>query len=316
MKIGMVMDPISGINIKKDSSFAMLLAARARGHELYYMEQADLYLELDRPCAGMRPLEVQDDPAGWFDLGSVQDLPLTDLDLILMRKDPPVDNEYLVTTWILEHAQRLGVTVVNDPKALRDANEKIHCTWFPQLMAPTVITADGERVKDFLGQHGDIILKPLHSMGGDSIFRIGREDPNLSVILESMTAHGRRSIMAQKHIPAILDGDKRILMINGEAVPYALARIPATGETRGNLAAGGSARARELSTRDREICTAVGPVLRDMGLYFAGLDVIGDYLTEINVTSPTCIRELDQAFDLDIAGELIDSLVRHIQTQH
>lgn len=313
MKVGIVMDPIAGINIRKDSSFAMLLAARSRSCELFYMEQSDLYLDMNKPRAHMRPLEVVDDPDRWFALGADEDRPLTDLDIVLMRKDPPMDADYLVTTWILEQAQHQGVMVVNDPRSLRDANEKIFCTWFAELMSPSLITSSAERLRAFVALHGDVIVKPLHSMGGDSIFRLGPKDPNLSVILETMTRRGRIHIMAQKYIPAISEGDKRILLINGEAVPYALARIPASGETRGNLAAGGSARGQPLDDSDRRICDQVGPVLKRKGLWFVGLDVIGDYLTEINVTSPTCIRELDREYDLDIGGQLIDVLITHRQ---
>lgn len=309
MKIGIVMDPISGINIHKDSSFAMLLAAQSRGCELFYLEQPDLYLDMASARARMRSIQVEDNAQDWCQLGEYEDRPLTDLDIVLMRKDPPMDSEYLVTTYILEQAQNQGVMIVNDPRSLRDANEKIFCTWFSGLMAPTVITQRVDQLRRFLSEHKDIILKPLHSMGGDSIFRVDSEDPNLPVILEIMTRHGRRYIMAQKYVPEISAGDKRILMINGEPVPYALARIPVPGETRGNLAAGGLARAQELSGRDREICQRVGPVLQEKGLIFAGLDVIGDFLTEINVTSPTCIRELDKAYGLDIAGDLIDCLL-------
>jgi glutathione synthase len=313
MKVGIVMDPISGINIKKDSSFAMLLAAQARGCELYYMEQADLYLDMATARARMHPVEVEDNPDHWFRLGDAADRPLTDLDIVLMRKDPPMDADYLVTTWILEQAQHQGVMVVNDPRSLRDANEKMFCTWFSGLMAPTLITPSDERLRAFIAEHADVIVKPLHSMGGDSIFRLTMEDPNLSVILETITRRGHSHVMAQKYIADIVHGDKRILLINGVAVPWALARIPASGETRGNLAAGGQARGQALTDQDRNICERVGPVLKKKGLWFVGLDVIGDYLTEINVTSPTCIRELDRAFDLDIGGQLIDALIAHRQ---
>ncbi len=309
MKIGIVMDPIKGINIDKDSSFAMLLAAQARQCELFYMELPDLYLQQAEARARLRTLAVTDSRDGWYRLEEPEDRPLAELDIILMRKDPPVDQEYLVATYILEQAARQGVMVVNNPRSLRDANEKIFCTRFPELMAPTLISRDRSLLRDFLRQHGEIILKPLHNMGGASIFLIRQGEPNLSVILETMTDHGQHFIMAQRFIPGIADGDKRILMINGEPVPFALARTPAAGETRGNLAAGGSARAQPLSARDREICSAVGPLLRDTGLWFTGLDVIGDFLTEINVTSPTCIRELDRACQLDIAGDLIEFLM-------
>lgn len=309
MKIGIVMDPISGINIKKDSSFAMLLAAQSRQCDLYYMELRDLYLDQEIARATMQSLQVEDKPERWFQLDQKKDLPLSDLDIILMRKDPPVDAEYMVASYILEQAQHQGVRVVNDPRSLRDANEKMFCLWFPELMSHTLVTSQASQIRKFLQQHEDIIIKPLHSMGGDSIFRLTRDDKNIPVIIESMTRRGQVNIMAQKTIPEISAGDKRILMINGKAVPYALARIPTAGETRGNLAAGGTAKAQALSDRDREISERVAPTLIEKGLWFVGLDVIGDYLTEINVTSPTCIRELDAACDLDIAGDLIDSLL-------
>ncbi len=309
MKIGIIMDPIQRIKIDKDSSFAMLLAAQVRDCDLYYMEQSDLYLDQDQACGSCRSIRVVDDPSHWFDLGEREQRPLSDLDIILMRKDPPVDADYLSATYMLERAQQQGVRVVNDPRSLRDVNEKLYCLNFPELMTATIVSSDPQCLRDFLAKHTDIIIKPLHSMGGDSIYRLTQSDTNLSVILESMTRRGQHAVMAQKTIPEISDGDKRILMINGKPVSHALARIPQTGETRGNLAAGGSAKARPLNQRDREICERVGPTLVEKGLYFVGLDVIGDYLTEINVTSPTCIRELDRACDLDIAGDLIDSLM-------
>ena len=286
----------------------MLLAAQARDCELYYMEQSDLYLDQATACASLRPIRVMDDASHWFDLAGRDDRRLADLDVILMRKDPPVDADYLSTTYILEQAQQQGARVINDPRSLRDVNEKLFCLNFADLMTATCVSSHAQRLREFLDQHGDIIIKPLHSMGGDSIFRLTQSDNNLSVILESMTRHGQHAVMAQKTIPAIRDGDKRILMINGKPVSHALARIPRSGETRGNLAAGGTARAQPLSDRDREICDRVGPTLVEKGLHFVGLDVIGDYLTEINVTSPTCIRELDRACDLDIAADFIDSL--------
>ena len=310
--IGIVMDPISEITIKKDSSFAMLLAAQAKGWSLYYMEQQDLFLQQGIVSASMKPLQVTENSEHWYQLGNSQTLPLADLDVILMRKDPPFDMEYIYSTYLLEQAQAAGVLVVNNPQSLRDANEKLFTAWFPQCCPATLVTRQANLIRDFQRQHGDIILKPLDGMGGTSIFRVKQDDPNFSVIIETLTNHGRTSIMAQQFIPEISDGDKRILMINGEPVPYALARIPAKGETRGNLAAGGHAEGRPLTERDRWICQQVGPTLREKGLLFVGLDVIGDYLTEINVTSPTCIRELDQQFNLDIAGDLMTSIEQQL----
>lgn len=312
-RIGIVMDPISTINIKKDSSFAMLLAAQAKGWQISYMEQQDLFLHQGVVSASMRALSVKEDPNDWYQLGESQIKPLSELDVILMRKDPPFDMEYIYSTYLLEQAQAAGVLIVNNPQSLRDANEKLYTAWFPQCCPETLVTRQSHLIRDFLAQHQDIILKPLDGMGGASIFRIKKDEPNISVIIETLTEHGRKSVMAQSYIPEIIHGDKRILMINGEPVPYALARIPAQGETRGNLAAGGRAEGRPLTEQDRWICQQVGPVLREKGLIFVGLDVIGDYLTEINVTSPTCIRELDKQFELNIANDLMDRIEQQLQ---
>lgn len=307
-KIGIVMDSIQAINTKKDSSFAMLLAAQARGWQIFYMQQADLFLRDGQVLASMAALSVQDDPYDWYQLGDPQIAPLHSLDAILMRKDPPFDMEYIYSTYLLEQAQSQGVLIVNDPQSLRDANEKLFTAWFPQCCPPTLVTRQKSLMREFQEQHSDIIIKPLDGMGGASIFRVMQGDPNFSVIVETLTDNGKKSVMVQQYLPAIKDGDKRILLINGEPVPFALARIPAAGETRGNLAAGGRAEGRELTERDRWICQQVGPKLREKGLIFVGLDVIGDYLTEINVTSPTCIRELDRLYDLDIAGDLMNAI--------
>jgi glutathione synthase len=308
IKLGMVMDSIQKINIKKDTSFAMLLEAQARGWELHYMELNDLYLRNGRAYARTRTLTVQRDPQRWFEFHLEQDMPLDELDVILMRKDPPFDQEYIYATYLLERAENLGVYVVNKPQSLRDANEKLFTAWFPQCCAETLVAREPERIRHFLHEQEEIILKPLDGMGGTSIFRLRRGDPNLSVILETMTRYNTRYVMAQKYLPEIVDGDKRILLVNGEAVPYALARIPAAGETRGNLAAGGRAEGRKLTERDWWIAKQVGPTLREKGLVFAGIDVIGDTLTEINVTSPTCVQELDREFGLNIAGMLMDHI--------
>ncbi len=308
LQLGMVMDPIGSIRIKKDSSFAMLLAAQRRGFALWYMELGDLYLRDGRTHAHQRRIAVEDKPGGWWRVLEERDAPLAALDLILMRKDPPVDAEYLAATHLLARAEAEGVRVVNRPRALRDCNEKLATAWFPQCCAPTLATCDMARLRGFLAEQDRIVLKPLDAMGGASIFVLAGGDPNTGVILETMTAHGTRTIMAQRYLPEIAQGDKRILLIEGEPVPYALARIPQAGETRGNLAAGGRGEGVALSERDRWICAEVGPTLKAMGLAFVGLDVIGDYLTEINVTSPTCIRELDALYGLDIAGQLLDAV--------
>jgi glutathione synthase len=306
------MDPISAITIKKDSSFAMLLAAQAKGWYLYYMEQQDLFLDQGIVSAEMKPLRVFEDTEKWYEVDESQTRPLADLDAILMRKDPPFDMEYIYSTYLLEQAQAAGVLIVNNPRSLRDANEKLYTAWFPQCCPPTLVTRQKHLIREFHQQHKDIILKPLDGMGGASIFRVKQNDPNLSVIIETLADHGKKSVMVQKFIPEIIEGDKRILMINGEPIPYALARIPAEGETRGNLAAGGRAEGRPLTERDRWICQQVGPTLRKKGLLFVGLDVIGNYLTEINVTSPTCIRELDTQFNLNIAADLMNCIEQQL----
>jgi len=310
LKIGVVMDPIGAIKPTKDSTFAMLLAAQRRGWSLSYMELGDLMLRDGEPLGWMRHLSVRDDPIDWYALQTDRLRPLSELDLILMRKDPPVDGEYLYATQMLELAEAAGTMVVNKPQALRDANEKLYTAWFPQCTPPTLVTRSAAEIRNFLAGQGDIILKPLHGMGGHAVFRLHSSDHNIAVVIETLTQLGSRYVMAQRYLPEIRDGDKRILMIDGEPVPYALARVPAPGETRGNLAAGGSGVGVPLGERDRWICAQVGPALREKGLLFVGLDVIGDYLTEINVTSPTCIRELDALYGLDIAGQFLDCLAR------
>jgi glutathione synthase len=307
IRLGVVMDPIDAIKIHKDSTFAMLLAAQRRGWRLSYMEQADLSLHQDRPMGRMRPLVVMDDAQCWFHLGEAVQEPLRSLAIILMRKDPPFDMEYVMSTYILEYAEARGVLVVNRPASLRDANEKLFALHFAECCPPSRVTRCANELRDFYYEQGDIILKPLDGMGGASIFRVRVGDPNLSVIIETLTDNGRRYIMAQRFIPEICNGDKRVLLVDGVPVPYALARIPAPGETRGNLAAGGHGVGVALSPRDRWIAERVGPELRHRGILFAGLDIIGDYLTEINVTSPTCIRELEREFGLDIAGQFLDA---------
>lgn len=312
VRLGVVMDPIKDISFKKDSSLAMLLSAQARGWSLFYMEQQDLYQHAGEVRARMRPLKVFNDADCWFELGEELDEPLGDLNVILMRKDPPFDNEFLYSTYLLEQAENAGSLVVNRAQSLRDCNEKLFATLFPQCTPATVVSRRADVLRKFAEEHGDVILKPLDGMGGSSIFRHMKGDPNLSVILETLTAHGTQQIMAQKYLPAIKDGDKRILMIDGEPVPYSLARIPAAGETRGNLAAGGRGVAQPLTEKDRWIAEQVGPELRKRGLLFVGLDVIGEHLTEINVTSPTCIREIDNAYDTKIGDQLMDAIAQKL----
>jgi len=306
LKIGVVMDPIGNINFKKDSSLAMLLEAQSRGWQLFYMEQTDLYLQHEVARAKMRPLKVFNDAQHWFELHDDEDHPLDSLDAILMRKDPPFDMNYIYSTYLLEKAEDQGTLIINKAQSLRDANEKLFTNYFPQCMPPTLVTSNAEHIKAFYQEHNDIILKPLDGMGGASVFRIKQGDSNLSVIIETLTEHQTKLTMVQRFIPEISQGDKRILLINGEAIPYALARIPAKGETRANLAAGGEGIGIELTKRDRWICEQVAPTLKKKGLIFVGIDVIGDYLTEINVTSPTCIRELDKQYNINISAHLMD----------
>jgi len=313
VRVGIIMDPIAQIAFKKDSSLAMLLAAQARDWTLFYMEQRDLYQLGNQARARMSPLRVFNDSQHWFEKDGEIDAALADLDVILMRKDPPFNSEYVYATYLLELAEKAGTLVVNRPQSLRDCNEKFFATQFPQCTPPTLVSRRSDILREFAREHRDIILKPLDEMGGASIFRHREGDPNLSVILEVLTEHGSRQIMAQRYIPAIKDGDKRILMIDGDPIPYCLARTPAAGETRGNLAAGGRGVAQPLSDRDREIAAIVGPELRKRGLLFVGLDVIGDYLTEINITSPTCIREIDNAFDTRIGEQLMDAIAAKLQ---
>jgi glutathione synthase len=314
LKLGIVMDPVESIKTSKDTSFAMLLAAQRRDWPLYYMQQTDIYMTDSTAMAQVQRIAVTDSAENWYQAEAPHNIELASLDVILMRKDPPFDMEYITSTYILEMAERTGTLIVNRPASLRDANEKMFITHFPQCCAPMMVTSGPAMIRRFMAEHKDIIVKPLDGMGGESIFRLTPEDPNISVILETITHRGRKTVMAQRFIPEITtQGDKRILLINGEPVPYALARIPATGETRGNLAAGGSGVGVELSERDRWICEQVGPTLRKMGILFAGIDVIGDYLTEINITSPTCVRELDKQFGLDIAGDLMVRIEQQLE---
>jgi len=315
VRLGIVMDPIAAITPYKDTSLAMLLAASRRGWELHYYELGDLHLVNGEAWGRGRALTVRDDNANWFSLGEARDEPLERLDLILMRKDPPFDGEYLYATHILEQAEQQGVSVVNSPRGLRDANEKLFTAWFPQCCAPTIVDADATRIKAFIKAQGKAVLKPLDGMGGRSIFVLTHGDPNTTVVIDTLSDDGRRLVMAQRFLPEISAGDKRILVIDGTPVDFALARIPAHGETRGNLAAGGRGTAVPLTPRDRWIVDQVAPKLRTHGLRFVGLDVIGDYLTEVNVTSPTCVRELDTQCELDIASLLLDNLEKGLPSK-
>jgi glutathione synthase len=308
IQLGVSMDPISSIKPKKDSTFAMLLEAQKRGWSLHYMEQTDLFLKKGIVWATMRDLKVKDQLENWFELEKPTTQALHELDIVLMRKDPPANVNYFYTTYLLEHVQAAGTLVVNRPQSLRDVNEKLFTTWFPECCPPTLVTCNLKVLREFLAEQEIIICKPLDSMGGHNIFKLQQTDENTSVVFETLTQGGTQQIMAQRFIPEISQGDKRILMIDGNPVSYALARVPAPGETRGNLAAGGRGSGVKLSPRDRWICDQVGPALRERGLLFVGLDVIGDYLTEINVTSPTCIRELDALYHLNISAQLLDAL--------
>jgi glutathione synthase len=310
LDIGVVMDPIAGINPAKDSTLAMLRAAAARGHRLHYFELDDLRLRDGVARGTARALRVFDDRQRWYELGNSTDVALGDVDVILMRKDPPFDTEYVYATYILERAALAGALVVNRPGSLRDINEKCFTAWFPQCCPPTLVTRSIPGIRDFLREHGRIVVKPLHGMGGRSIFVIAEGDPNANVVCETLTDYGTRYAMAQRYLPEIRDGDKRIILVDGEPVGYALARVPAADDNRGNLVAGATPGVRPLTDRDRWICSQVGPVLRGRGVLFAGLDVIGDYLTEVNVTSPTGIQELRKLAGLDVATDLVTALER------
>jgi len=310
--LGVVMDPIETIKPKKDSTLAMLLAAQKAGWSIVYFRQQDLLVRDGAPLGAGRHLEVRDDSESWFTLGGAWNQGLEQLDVLLMRKDPPFDMEYIYTTYILELAENRGLLVVNKPSSLRDINEKAYTSWFPQCTPPTLVTRSRSELLSFLDEHRRIVLKPFDGMGGRSIFVVTAGELNVNVIIETLTGHGERYTLAQRYIPEIVHGDKRILLIDGEPIDYALARIPAPGESRGNLVMGAKGEGRTLTERDRWLCAQVGPVLRSKGVMFAGLDVIGDYLTEINVTSPTGIRELDRQYGIDIAAKLIAAIGRRL----
>ncbi|TCT24788.1 glutathione synthase [Thermomonas haemolytica] len=308
LDVVVVMDPIAAIKIAKDSTFAMLLEAQRRGHRLHYVRPGGLGVRAGRAAATVAPLQVRDVYGDHFQLGEWAELDFGPGQVVLMRTDPPVDADYLHDTQILGLAQRQGALVVNDPQGLRDFNEKLAALLFPQCCPPTLVSRDAGALKAFVAEHGEAVLKPLDGMGGRSIFRARAGDPNLNVILETLTAGGRHLAMAQRYLPEIAQGDKRILLVDGTPVDYCLARIPQGDEFRGNLAAGGRGEGRPLSERDRWIASQVGPEMQRRGMLFVGLDVIGDYLTEVNVTSPTCIRELDAQFGLNIAGMLFERI--------
>ncbi|MBA2777911.1 glutathione synthase [Billgrantia kenyensis] len=312
LRVGVVMDTIAHLTYKKDTTLAMLWAAQERGWSLHYMEQEDLYLRDGRAHARMRDLTAFRNPDDWYALGAPETRPLAELDVVLMRKDPPVDAHFLNAVHLLGFAEREGVLVVNPTRALLECNEKLFAQQFPQCCTPTLVSCSEPVLRDFHAEHQDVIFKPLDGMGGSGVFHVQPEGRNLGAIIEMLTEHGQRQIMAQRYIPEIKDGDTRILLVEGEPVPYGLARVPMAGETRGNLAAGGTGISRELTSRDHWLIEQVQPMIREKGLMFVGLDVIGDYITEINVTSPTCVREIDDQRGTDIAGLLMDAIARRL----
>ncbi|RUO58904.1 glutathione synthase [Pseudidiomarina marina] len=312
MKLAMIMDPIESVKTYKDTSFRLLLEAQARDYEIYYLTMNDLSLIEGEPMGNARSLQVVDQPTDFYTLGEPTEMNLGSFDVILMRKDPPFDTEFVYATYLLELAERRGALVVNKPQSLRDCNEKLFTAWFSDLTPPTIVTRRAEQIRAFHEQHRDIILKPLDGMGGASIFRVRDDGTNLGVIIETLTNHGQQFAMVQKYLPEIKDGDKRILIIDGEPMPYSLARVPSAGETRGNLAAGGTGRPQPLSESDWEVARQVGPELKRRGLTIVGLDVIGDRVTEINVTSPTCMREIEAAYDINIAAKVFEAIERQL----
>jgi len=313
MKIAFVLDPLDTIKTYKDSSYAMMREAAARGHSLAALQQEDLIWRDGRVLGYARDLSLNSDEKHWYRVGDKQPVPLESFDVVLMRKDPPFDMEYIYSTYLLELAEKQGARVVNSPRAVRDHNEKLAIAKFAQFTVPTLVTRVEPLIRDFLTEHGDIILKPLDGMGGVSVFRLHRQDPNIGVVIETLTHYGRRTVMAQRFIAEIVKGDKRVLVIDGKPVPYSLARIPKQGETRGNLAAGATGVAQPLTARDQEIAEAVGPELKAQGLMLVGLDVIGDYLTEVNVTSPTCMREIADQTGFNVAALMIDALEKAVR---
>jgi glutathione synthase len=309
VRLVVVMDPIEAIKPAKDSTLAILLAAQARGWQLFYAQQKDLWLRDGIAWGHLAPLQVFDDLHTWFALGEAQRARLGEFDVILMRKDPPFDTEYIYTTYILDRAEVQGALVCNRPQGLRDMNEKVYTAWFPECCAPTLITRDMHAMSEFLREHGKAVCKPLHGMGGRSIFVLEQGDKNRNVVFETLTDYGARFAIVQRYLPQIVTGgDNRIILVDGEPVPFALQRIPTPDDHRGNLAAGARAESRPLNERDRWLCSQIGPTLKAAGMVFVGLDVIGDYVTEINVTSPTGIRELNKKHDVDIGAKLVDAI--------
>lgn len=311
--LAVIMDPIQNIHPKKDTTLALLLKAKSRGWDLHYLEMSDLFLKYGAAWGVSRSLSVFEDLYHWFELGEKTEQPLNQFDVILMRKDPPVDMEYMYATYILEQVESNGTLVLNPPATLRDLNEKFYATWFPQCMPPTLVSSSKAKIREFIEEQETAVLKPLAGMGGRGIFKCHAKDPNLNVMVETITQDGTRYVMAQQFLEEIFLGDKRILLIEGEPLPYALARVPKEGDFRGNLAAGGQGRGVFLSDRDRWICDQIGPSLREKKLLLVGIDVIGDYLTEINITSPTCVRELEAAFNMDITGEILDCIEARLE---
>ena len=313
MEFAFVLDPLDSLKAYKDTSVAMMRALQARGHALFALEQSDIFWDSGKTHAHAQPLTVTADDHNWYRAGERLTRPLASFAAVLMRKDPPFDMEYVYSTYLLEAAEAEGARIFNRPRAIRDHNEKMAIAKFTEFVAPTLVTRDAELIGAFIDEHADVILKPLDGMGGVSVFRVRQDDPNRNVIIETVGQHGAKSVMAQRFIPAIADGDKRIILIAGEPVPHALARIPKPGETRGNLAAGGKGVAQPLSRRDREIAEGVGPRLAADGLLVVGLDVIGDYLTEVNVTSPTCFVEITQQSGFDVAGRFAEALEQAVR---
>ena len=316
MKFVFILDPLESIRIYKDSSVAMMREAASRGHQLFVMQRGDLVWKDGVTQGFTRPLVLTGHPESWYEVGEVAAMPLQMFDVVLMRKDPPFDMEYVYSTYLLELAEKQGARIVNSPAGIRDHNEKLSITGFPQFIPPTLVTSQANCIREFLARHGDIVLKPLDGMGGSGIFRLHDADQNTSVIIETVTHHGTRTVMAQRYIPEITLGDKRIMLIDGEPLPYVLARIPMAGELRGNLSAGGTGVTQPLNKQDQRIAETVGPVLRDRGLMLVGLDVIGDYLTEINVTSPTGMQEITSQSGINVAGIMIDALEGSVRSGH
>lgn len=308
MRIAFIADPLPSFNVHKDSTYAMMVEAAKRGHELFFVPQEGLIWKQGRVLGEISRLNLTGGKDSWYRTEQPKETPLAEFDVVLMRKDPPFDTEYVASTWLLELAQKDGAKVFNDPRAIRDHSEKLSIAKYQQFSPPTLVTRLPGQLQEFIDTHRDVVLKPLDGMGGESVFRVASNDPNRNVIVETLVRDGAKSVMAQRYVPEIREGDKRILLIAGKAVPHCLARIPKPGETRGNLAAGGTGVAKPLSRRDLEIANALGPELARAGLLLVGLDVIGDYLTEINVTSPTCFQEITQQTGFSVAGMFLDAL--------